>query len=890
MDDAIREQLSAQLINGVWRLDEQPLKPGSSGQAWLFGARDARTNERAVVKVFKPERASDVMRETVALQKLGRQATRTAPFRDSGRLSPPLQPLPFIVMGFVDGVSLDELIGAGLLGFEERLETLAQVAEGLAELHRLRIVHRDLKPANVMVHFVDDDARSAAQALDVKLVDFGISSILEGTEDLHMTSFKGTPLYMAPEQDDGRVGLATDVYAFGLLARDLLAGNARKTRGASRDARRAIGAALASTAHPRREHIRQIFEDCLADEVSDRVASGVELAESLRSLLVQSDSPPTHPRVRLIRRWRRSAVGSGRGLDARAALNLLADWLVKFCGAVILASLPAEKRLDAVTRIAAGQSYYEVVEALRVGYVPTHPAAREALDFWLLSVTSTEPIRVLNAAALSGTLGDATILPGTLLENAIRAASSGDDAERWLCARAARDALSSSPFFSDYTLAHVTRTDQRTALVLHHGRKREHGWHGDTAALTSAHPLLVRVTLTGRMEQQVQPLRLDPFASLGGDGVDLFFLGKSSTGTPHFASPLLAETQRVPDDWLPAPPKPAANVAQRSNPAQASVTVPCAAAPITEFAGPNWLYLLTEAGEWLAIDGAGSVNPHLPRMSPCAIGAIDPQGFLLVSNYEPTLARLMPDGCEYILCDAPVLCLYPTARGVLAGDAGGKVSLVLSEESIAPLALDEPVVGLLPAGAGLALLGASGRVWLSDWPQGASSEPILLDTSAVGRCCRLFETGDPKLIGVYGAKRLALVDLDRQALHAVSTDIQGGIRDARWLPTLKNFGIVTDTGDLWTADADLRSTSRLHLPNRTDWIVGVRDLGATREVAAWTASGELFVISAQRAVRRRGNQVRLAFASGSGRGPVVVSWRAAEGAELRFEGGREAVP
>ena len=125
---------------------------------------------------------------------------------------------PFVVMEFVEGPTLRDVIEKQGLTYSTSLKYLIQLAEALNYAHQETLIHRDIKPANVVVSSAEDVA---------KLMDFGMA-IHDLTPDARMPSHpEGTPPYMAPEQVRGenhRLDFRTDIWAFGVLMYIMLTG------------------------------------------------------------------------------------------------------------------------------------------------------------------------------------------------------------------------------------------------------------------------------------------------------------------------------------------------------------------------------------------------------------------------------------------------------------------------------------------------------------------------------------------------------------------------------------------------------------------------------------------------------------------------------------------
>jgi eukaryotic-like serine/threonine-protein kinase len=129
---------------------------------------------------------------------------------------------PFVVMEYIDGVAITDFVRSRRLSLNDRLGLLSKVLNAVAYLHRQLIVHRDIKPSNVLV-----DASG-----EPFLLDFGIAKPLpsvasmvpaEGETALENRIF--SLAHAAPEQLRGAaVGIASDIYALGVLAYELLSG------------------------------------------------------------------------------------------------------------------------------------------------------------------------------------------------------------------------------------------------------------------------------------------------------------------------------------------------------------------------------------------------------------------------------------------------------------------------------------------------------------------------------------------------------------------------------------------------------------------------------------------------------------------------------------------
>jgi hypothetical protein len=126
---------------------------------------------------------------------------------------------PYVVMDFVSGVTLRQLLGQGRLAPARAVAIGRQLLAGVAHAHAQNIVHRDLKPENLIL------GDTAGLADHVRILDFGLAKLRDGpalTSGLAL----GTPSYMSPEQtgSPGEIDGRTDIYAVGVLMFEMLAG------------------------------------------------------------------------------------------------------------------------------------------------------------------------------------------------------------------------------------------------------------------------------------------------------------------------------------------------------------------------------------------------------------------------------------------------------------------------------------------------------------------------------------------------------------------------------------------------------------------------------------------------------------------------------------------
>jgi serine/threonine protein kinase len=200
---------------------------GRGGMAEVHEGRDLRLGRRVAIKILRPDLAKDPSFQARFRREAQSAAALNHPnivaVYDTGEdtlTDPDGQDVvvPYIVMEYVDGMTLRQLLASGRRLLPERaLEIAAGVLTALDYAHRHGIVHRDIKPANVML----------TRTGDVKVMDFGIARAINeaGQTMTSASAVMGTAQYLSPEQARGEVVDArSDLYSTGVLLYELLVG------------------------------------------------------------------------------------------------------------------------------------------------------------------------------------------------------------------------------------------------------------------------------------------------------------------------------------------------------------------------------------------------------------------------------------------------------------------------------------------------------------------------------------------------------------------------------------------------------------------------------------------------------------------------------------------
>lgn len=188
---------------------------GRGGMAQVYKGLHETIQREVAIKELLPE----AQRDKESLSRFHREALALAAFRHQNIVT--LYDLVekneslFMVMEYVDGPTLQELIKDGPLPPDVAAVIGARIASALDHAHFRHIIHRDLKPGNVMVNKVGD----------VKLMDFGIAKDVDLVALTQQGVAVGTPAYMSPEQVTGApLDARTDLFSLGVLLYEALTG------------------------------------------------------------------------------------------------------------------------------------------------------------------------------------------------------------------------------------------------------------------------------------------------------------------------------------------------------------------------------------------------------------------------------------------------------------------------------------------------------------------------------------------------------------------------------------------------------------------------------------------------------------------------------------------
>jgi len=200
-------------------------KLGQGGMGEIFLAEDTKLKRMVAIKSISKENLADKDSKIRFLRE-----AQTASQIEHPNICPIYEIYEeeknnYIVMQYIDGVTLDNIIRYNELDIKKILNISIQICDGMIEAHSIGIVHRDLKPGNVMVN----------KKGNVKLLDFGLAKFRDdsdtrkhGISNSNLTEkgiVIGTVSYMSPEQAKGEpLDFRNDIFSFGVIMFEMAEG------------------------------------------------------------------------------------------------------------------------------------------------------------------------------------------------------------------------------------------------------------------------------------------------------------------------------------------------------------------------------------------------------------------------------------------------------------------------------------------------------------------------------------------------------------------------------------------------------------------------------------------------------------------------------------------
>ncbi len=190
-----------------------------SGMSEVFEARHIHTGKRVALKLLQ----STLIKDEDMSERLRREAQATSAIGDPNIVDvtdfgSTADGGLYMVMEWIDGSTLRDVLEAGPVHPMIALDIVAQVAQGLAAAHLIGIVHRDVKPENIMIFSGPENS------IRVKILDFGVAKLAsKGQPRITRTgTIVGTPAYISPEQARGLpVDERADIYSLGCILYEL---------------------------------------------------------------------------------------------------------------------------------------------------------------------------------------------------------------------------------------------------------------------------------------------------------------------------------------------------------------------------------------------------------------------------------------------------------------------------------------------------------------------------------------------------------------------------------------------------------------------------------------------------------------------------------------------
>ncbi len=369
-------------------------KLGAGGMGEVYLAEDTRLGRRVALKVLPRELADDPARKARLIHEARAASALNHPnivtLHDIGSEGG----IDFLVMEYLAGKPLTELIPRRGMPVKEALRYAVQIADALASAHATGIVHRDLKPGNVMV---------TEEGL-AKVLDFGLAKKFvvgpEAETETKLTTegaLVGTLSYMSPEQAEGKpVDARSDIFSFGALLYEMVTGRRPFERDSNLSTLAAILHEEPKPVHEVAPHVpaelEQIIARCLRKDPTRRFQHIDDVRVELEDLRQEAGTAVPQTAVPRRRRWLWVLVA----IPAVLALSLVWWWRLP----------PAAGELRAVplTSFAGPTSDPSLSpDGNRVAFV-WNGEKQDSLQVYVMQIGGGAPVRITNQAGLPGGL------------------------------------------------------------------------------------------------------------------------------------------------------------------------------------------------------------------------------------------------------------------------------------------------------------------------------------------------------------------------------------------------------------------------------------------------------------------------------------------------------
>jgi eukaryotic-like serine/threonine-protein kinase len=296
-------------------------KLGEGGMGVVYKARDTRLDRFVALKILQPTRVADAERKRRFILEAKTASALNHPNIVTVHDIAWEGGIDFIVMEFIAGKTLGQLIGRKGMKLDAALKYAVQMADALAAAHDAGIIHRDLKPQNVMVTGPEGGHPGL-----VKVVDFGLAKLAEipaselaSTRTLNTSTEQGrilgTAAYMSPEQAEGQpLDARSDIFSFGSVLYEMLTGRRAFT---GRSPVSTLSEVLKEEPRPADEVVLglprdlvRILHQCMRKDPARRFQHIADVKVELQSLIESPavEAEPVRPRRRV---WGVVAVALG---------------------------------------------------------------------------------------------------------------------------------------------------------------------------------------------------------------------------------------------------------------------------------------------------------------------------------------------------------------------------------------------------------------------------------------------------------------------------------------------------------------------------------------------------------------------------------------------------